>query len=168
MNSQENTQEKNTNANEQPVRTVEEIIAESREQLLRLKAEFDNTRKRLEKDTQEAVKFANEKIIAEIIPIADNFERALLSLAQGHDPAKVKDGLVIAKDELNKILKQNGVQVIQSVGMPFDPNLHEAVAVVEDGKAEDGTVVDEVQKGFMLNGRLIRPSRVRIAQSKSE
>lgn len=140
-------------------------IAEYREQMLRLKADFDNTKKRLERDRSDSVKFANEKLLVEILNVMDNFDRALQSLEEGHETAKVKQGLKLAQTELHKVLDRNGVQAVKSVGEAFDPQLHEAVATVEVEGAEEGTVIDEVQKGYTLNGRLIRPSRVRIAQN---
>ena len=145
---------------------VKDAAAEQQEQLLRLKADFENTKKRLERDKLEAIKFANEILLAEILPIVDNFDRAMESLTQGHDPEKVKQGLKIAQEELHKILIEHGVEVVKSVGEAFDPNRHEAVAMVESEGAKDGTVIDEIQKGYLLNGRLIRPSKVRIAQKK--
>lgn len=135
------------------------------EQLLRLKADFENTKKRLERDKGEAIKFANERLLGEILPIVDNFDRAMTSLSEGHDAEKVKQGLKIAQDQLHQILEQHGVQVVKSIGEIFNPSFHEAVAVVENSDAKEGSIVDEVQRGYLLNGRLIRPSRVRIVQN---
>lgn len=136
---------------------------EAWEQLLRLKAEFENTKKRLERDKQDAIKFANERLLVEILTVADNFDRAMASLDEGHDAVKVKEGLHLAQNQLHKVLEQHGVQLIQSVGNAFDPSVHEAVGEVDAPEAEEGTVVDEIQRGYLLNGRLIRPSRVRLA-----
>lgn len=134
------------------------------DQLLRLKADFENTKKRLERDKLDAIKFANERLLEEILPIVDNLDRAMTSLSEGHDPAKVKQGLGIAQAELHEVLEGHGVQVVKTgVGMEFDPKIHEAVAVVESRQVPEGMILDEVQKGYLLNGRLIRPSRVRIA-----
>lgn len=138
------------------------------EHLLRLKADLENTRKRLEREKLEAVKFANERLLIEILPIVDNLDRAMTSLAEGHDPEKVKKGLEIAQSEIHAVLEGHGVQVVKSVGEVFDPQFHEAVAVAETPDAEDGTVLDEIQRGYLLNGRLIRPSKVRIAQKKNK
>jgi molecular chaperone GrpE len=146
----------------------EKKIAEYREQMLRLKADFDNTKKRLERDRLDSVRFANERLLAEIVGILDGFDLALRSLEEGHDAAKVKQGLKLVQTELHKVLDKNGVQAVKSVGEAFDPQLHEAVATVDSADAQDGTVVDEVQKGYTLNGRLLRPSRVRIARNHSE
>ena len=148
---------------------VEELEAKAKDywdQILRLRAEFENTKKRLERDKWEAIKYANEALLAEILPVVDNFDRAMTSLSEGHDPEKVKQGLSIAQDELHKILEEHGVEVIKSIGQDFDPKLHEAIAVLETHEVEDGKVIDEIQRGYLLNGRLIRPSRVRIAKKK--
>lgn len=139
------------------------------DQLLRLKAEFENTKKRLERDKLDAIKFANEMLLIEILPIVDNLDRALASLSEGHDPEKVKQGLKIAQDELHQVLELHGVQMVKSaLGQEFDPRIHEAVAVVDTVDAKDGTIVEEVQRGYLLNGRLVRPSRVKIAKQTAE
>ena len=137
------------------------------DQLLRLRADFENTKKRLEREKSEAIKFANERLLIEILPIVDNLDRAMASLSEGHDPEKVKQGLKLAQEELHQVLELHGVKTVKALGEPFDPERHEAVATVESDQAKDGTVVDEVQRGYALNGRLIRPSRVRIAQRKN-
>ena len=139
---------------------------ENVDQLLRLKADFENTKKRLQREKEEQAKYANEKLLIEILPIVDNLDRALASLSEGHDPQKVMQGLKLAQDELHQVLESHGVQKVSSVGEAFDPQRHEAVATVESEGAHEGTVVDEVQGGYLLNGRLIRPSKVRIAQKK--
>jgi molecular chaperone GrpE len=148
----------------------EEIKAtpEQWDQLLRLKAEFENTKKRLAREKLDAIKFANERLLVEILSVVDNFDRAMASLSEGHDPEKVKKGLGIAQTELHQILEEHGVQVVKCLGEPFNPEFHEAVAVVAAAEGvQDGTVVEEVQRGYVLNGRLIRPSKVRIAQSSA-
>ena len=148
---------------------TEQTPEEAHEKLLRLKADFENTKKRLEKDKHEAIRFANERLLVEILSIVDNFDRAMTSLSEGHDPEQVKKGLEIAQTELHQALESHGVQVVKSVGELFDPKFHEAVATVEaTGDMKDGVIVDEIQRGYTLNGRLIRPSRVRIAQHKTE
>ena len=139
---------------------------EAKDQLLRLRADFENTKKRIEKDKFEAIRFANERLLGEILRVGDNFDRAMTSLSEGHDPEMVKQGLKLAQDELHKVLEMHGVQIITSVGREFDPAIHEAVAIVESGEAKEGHVLDEVQKGYLLNGRLLRPSKVRIAGPK--
>lgn len=141
-------------------------IENLRDQILRTRADFENTKKRLERDKWDAIKFANERLLAEILPVVDNIDRAMTSLAEGHEPEKVIEGLRIAQEDLHKVLEQHGVEVVKSVGAEFDPKLHEAVAVVESADVQDGVIVEEIQRGYLLNGRLIRPSRVKIAQKK--
>ena len=147
-----------------PPSEAEKKAAEYWDQLLRLRADFENTKKRLDRDKQEAIRFANEKLLIEVLPIMDNLDRAMASLAEGHDPEKVKEGLGIAQGELHGVLEEHGVTVVKSVGEAFDPQFHEAVAVVDNKDVKDGTIVEEIQRGYLLNGRLIRPSRVKIAQ----
>ena len=151
-----------------PKSGVEQKAKENLDQLLRLKADFENTKKRLQREKEDAIKFANEKLLVEILPIVDNLDRAMASLSEGHDPEKVKQGLKLAQEELHQVLESHGVKVVQALGEPFDPQLHEAVATVDSPEAKEGAVVDEVQRGYLLNGRLIRPSRVRIAQKKTQ
>lgn len=151
---------------EKKLAQAEECLKEALEMPLRLKADFDNTKKRLERDKMDAIKYANERLLAEILPALDSVDRALASISEGHDPEKVKQGLRIAQDELHKVLELHGVEVIKSVGSEFDPRFHEAVAMVPAEGMKEGFVVEEVQKGYVLNGRLIRPSRVKIAQDK--
>ena len=140
---------------------------DNRDQLLRVKADFENTKKRLQRDKEEAIRFANEGLLVEMLAVTDNFDRAMTSISEGHDPEKVKEGLKIAQDQLHKILERHGVEVVKSMGVDFDPRFHEAVAAIETPDAKEGMIVDEVQKGYLLNGRLIRPSRVRISKGGS-
>ena len=147
---------------------AEAKIGECKEQILRLRADFENTKKRLERDQAEAIRFANERLLIEILHVADNFDRAMTSLSEGHDPEKVKEGLKIAQDDLHRVLERHGVEVVKSVGEGFDPKIHEAVAVLEKEDVPEGQILDEIQRGYLLNGRLIRPSKVKIATKKSE
>ncbi len=145
--------------------TVEEKIKQLEDQNLRLRADFDNSKKRMEREKIEAIKFANERLLAEILPIVDNLDRAMASLAEGHDPAKVMDGLKIAQEELHGVLELHGVQPVKSLGQEFNPQIHEAVGVIDSPDKKEGTILEEVQRGYLFNGRLIRPSRVKIAQN---
>jgi molecular chaperone GrpE len=135
------------------------------EKVLRLGAEFENTKKRLERQSQEGIRFANEKLVLEVLPLVDDMDRAIASLDAGHELRKVKEGLHLVQNKFHRVLEQHGVEPIEAVGRPFDPHLHEAVAEVESD-AEEGSVVEEVQRGYTLNGRLARPSRVKIARKR--
>ena len=147
--------------------SVEDQAKEQIDQLLRLKADFENTRKRLERDKQDAIRYANERLLAEVLPTMDDLDRAMASFSEGHDPQMIAKGLKMAQEKLHQVLEQHGVQPVKAVGEPFDPQLHEAVGAVEAPEAKEGSVVNEVQRGYLLNGRLIRPSKVMIAQNKT-
>jgi len=149
---------------EEKLAQAEAKLKEMAEQPLRLKADFDNTKKRLEREKLDAIKYANERLLAEILPVMDNVDRALASISEGHDPEKVKQGLRIAQEELHKVLELHGVEIVKAVGNEFDPRFHEAIAMVDAEGVKEGFVVEEVERGYLLNGRLIRPSRVKVAR----
>lgn len=140
------------------------MARELQDQILRLRAEFDNTKKRLERDKLDAIRFANERLLLEVLEVADNFDRALASLAGETDSDKIRKGLELTHGQLHRILDKQGVEPVQSVGQAFDPRYHEAVGVGESEDAEDGAILEEYQKGYLLNGRLLRPSRVKVAR----
>ena len=157
---------KKEHEHEAPESGAEDPAKQHAEQILRLKADFENSKKRLEREKQDSIRYANEKLLAEVLPIMDDLDRAMASLKEGHDPEMVAKGLKLAQEAMHMVLERHGVTAVKGLGEDFDPNLHEAVGVVETTEEKEGTVVDEVQRGYLLNGRLIRPSRVRIAQKK--
>ena len=139
-------------------------LKETEDRLLRMAADFENSRKRLKNQTEETVKFANEKLVLDILPVVDDLDRAISSLDQGHDTEKVKEGLHLVQGTFHKILERSGVKQIECLNQHFDPNFHEAVGQVEDSEHEEGTIIEEVQRGYLIHGRLARPSRVRITK----
>jgi molecular chaperone GrpE len=145
----------------------------AQQDLLYVYAEFDNFKKRHAKDVQQQVTFANEKIIKDVLPIIDNLCRAKdhASDCEGTTEqqfSKFLEGLDMILKQLMGVLKKFGVEEVNSLGEKFDPNFHEAMEQTESDKHEDGTVVNEYQKGYMLHGRLIRPSKVSIALKKKK
>jgi len=127
----------------------------------RAKADLINYKKDEAKRFEAVVKFANEAIIRDLINVLDSFDLALVALEK---EAKTEKGIYLIRAQLEDILKQNGLErIIVSVGQPFDPALQEAIATVESDKPS-GTVVEEVEKGYLLNGKLIRPARVKVAK----
>ena len=143
---------------------LREKLKAAEDKILRMAADFENSKKRLKSQSEDMVKFANEKLVTDILPVVDDLDRAITSLDQGHDPQSVKGGLHLVQNTFHKILGRNGVQAIDCLNKHFDPHWHEAVGEVEDDTHEEGTIVDEVQRGYLLNGRLARPSRVRISK----
>jgi len=135
------------------------------DRLLRLQAEFENFRKRTAKERGEVIKFANEGLLGEIIPVVDSLERAIQSANENVDIENLLEGLRLVRRLLNLLLERAGVKEIHAQGETFNPELHEAISVVESGDHPDNTIVEEVQKGYLLNGRVLRPSIVRVSKS---
>lgn len=142
---------------------AQENIAELNERIVRLTADFDNFRKRAQRDKDEARQFANQGLLEKLLPVLDNFEMALTAV-KGADPS-VRDGVQMILDQLLSVLKESGVEPVDALGQPFDPNLHEALSQEETTDAEEGTVVQQVQCGYKLNDRLVRPARVVVAKA---
>jgi molecular chaperone GrpE len=125
---------------------------------LRAVAEFDNYKKRAIKDKADAIKYGNEDIIKDILPFMDSLDRAL-EHGTG-DIQAFKDGVALIQDQLLCCLKKHGVERIDAAGSTFDPNFHEALMQMESDQHDDNKIVSEMEKGYLLNGRLLRPSRV--------
>ena len=138
-------------------------IGDLSERLLRLQADFENFRKRAQREKDEARQFANQSLIEKQLPILDNFEMALAA-AKDADPA-LRDGVQMIYDQLLGILRDSGVETIDATGEDFDPNLHEAISQQETTEAQPGTVVEQVQRGYRLHERLVRPARVVVAKA---
>ena len=136
------------------------------DRLLRLHAEFENYKKRMARERSEFVKFANEALILEFLPVLDNLERAVGMANSGMDAQRIAEGLDIILRLFQTTLEKAGVKVIEAVGHEFDPNLHQAVARVESTDGRDDIVVEEVQKGYLLEGRLLRPSMVKVSKTR--
>lgn len=135
------------------------------ERLLRLQADFDNTRKRLEREKQDFVKFANEGIIAELLNILDDLERAVdLAQSKHQDLAAFLKGVEMILAHLYEMLKEYGVKPIEAEGKIFDPHYHEALMQAEDKDAPEHTVLEEMQKGYLLNDRVIRTAKVKVSK----
>jgi len=138
------------------------------DRLLRLQADFDNYKKRLEKDKIEFIKFANEEIIAEILKIIDDFERAVEAGKTKHDFGALYKGIEMIHKDFKEFLKQKGLKEIEAEGKPFNPNEHEAMMQEETDKHPEDYIVEEFQKGYTFNGRVIRPSKVKVAKRPKE
>ena len=137
------------------------------DRLLRLHAEFENYKKRTARERSEFVKFANESLILEFLPVLDNLERALATARSGVDAQAVAEGLEIIVRLFQTTLEKAGVKAIEALGRDFDPNLHQAAAQVESHDGRDNIVVEEVRKGYVLEGRLLRPAMVKVSKVKA-
>ncbi len=139
------------------------LAGEHYDRFLRAQAELENYKKRVEREKSNLVKYGNEELIKAILPIMDNLERAL-DHAPGENPDGLLEGIKITFNQLHQVLEKFGVTPIPAVGEPFDPSKHEAMMRVESEDHEPNTVVTELQKGYFLNDRLIRPAMVSVAQ----
>jgi molecular chaperone GrpE len=139
--------------------TKEKESKDNYERYLRALAELDNYKKRAARDKADIIKYGKEDLIKDIVPFLDSLDRALAHTDAG-DAQTFKDGIVLIQDQLLCCLKKHGVERIESVGSDFDPNFHEALMQMESADHQDNQVVSEMEKGYLLNGRLIRPSRV--------
>lgn len=130
----------------------------------RLQADFDNYRRRTRGEREELIKYASENLITKLLPVLDNFERALASAKDQSEGKNYLEGVEMIYRQLFQVLINEGLETVPSIGCPFDPNCHEAVMQVESDKSPKDTVVEELQKGYRLKGKLIRPSMVKVAK----
>jgi molecular chaperone GrpE len=133
------------------------------DRLLRRQAEFDNFRRRAERDRADVLEFANTETVRSILPILDDFERALKVEGTGKEYAR---GMELIYQRLSDALKKLGLEPISAKGLKFDPNLHHAVDMLETDDVDDHTVLDEYQPGYNFRGRLLRPAMVKVAVKK--
>ena len=151
----------------QLIEKVEEVEASSNNNhdlYLRSQAEIDNLKKRYQKEQQGLVKFANESLIKQLLPVADNLEKAISHLQNETSIKALREGVDLTLKGLMDTLQKAGVETVEAVGEPFDPNFHEAVSEIVDDQVEPGTVIKDLQKGYTLNQRLIRPSMVIVSK----
>ncbi len=132
------------------------------DQLLRLKAEFENYRKRMNREREEFAKFATQELVSDLLTVIDNLESALLASEKTEDFQALHEGVEMTRKETLRILGQWGLEEVKAVGERFDPEKHEAVMHV-DSDEEEGRIVEELRRGYSLKGRLIRPSMVKVA-----
>ncbi len=157
------TEEKSTAAEGDPMRKIEEAekkAAENYDKYLRAVAELDNYRKRAVRDKADAIKYGNENLLRDILPLVDSVDRALEHAGTSDDFEAFKKGLKMLHEQLLCCLKKYGVEMIDTAGKDFDPNVHEAMLQVISDEHETGKVVNEFERGYLLNGRLLRPAKV--------
>jgi molecular chaperone GrpE len=145
---------------------LQQEIAGLRDQLLRLAADFDNYRKRASREQQEVRDYGTSNVLNEILPVLDNLDRALAH--SDGDKSPVVAGIRLVVKQFHDVLSRFGVTSFTSVGVPFDPERHEAVAQLPTSEHKPGTIVEELQKGYMLRDRLLRPARVVVAAAPGE
>ena len=149
------------------VRSLQKSRDEIADRHLRLQAEVENMKKRHQKEKQDWQRFANEKLIKEILPVVDNLESALGHAADANAVEALREGVELTLKGLREALDRAGVEKVETEGEVFDPSYHEAISVQEDPNRAAGTVLHELQTGYVLNGRLIRPALVVVNQGTS-
>lgn len=146
---------------------IEAIMAENEElkaKYLRLNADFQNLKKRVEKEKSDIYSYANESLIVELLPILDNFERAVESAANEDKEESIKKGIEMIQQQMLDVLGKNGVCEIPAMGEAFDHNMHHAVLQEEHPDYDANIVIDVLQKGYTLNGKVVRPSMVKVSK----
>ena len=143
-------------------------LAEKQDRLLRAVAEVDNVKRRTQRERDEYVRYANEGLVRDLLPILDNFDRALDAARATQEAAKVVEGVALIHRELLKALERVGVTRYSAVGERFDPNRHDAAGRVVSVNQPPDTVVAELTAGYLLNGRVLRPAQVVVAAAPDE
>jgi molecular chaperone GrpE len=143
---------------------AEKKAAENYDKYLRVVADMENYKKRSAKERADSIKYANENLIRDILPFVDSMDRALEHASNSDDFEAFKEGLKLVQDQLFCCLEKHGVVKIDAKGKDFDPNFHDAMLQVEGKEHEDNKVASEFEKGYLLHGRLLRPSKVSVCK----
>jgi molecular chaperone GrpE len=156
---------------DEKILTLEAELKQSKEQaedyygrLQRLQAEFDNFRKRSQREKEDTLKYASERIIEAMLPVLDNFERAVASSQSSQDFKAFSQGVEMILKQMKSGLEKEGLTPIEAVGQPFDPKLHDAVLQVDSEDYPENTVVEELQIGYYLKDKVLRPSMVKVSR----
>lgn len=152
---------------QEQIENLKNELAQAKEQSLRVQAEMQNVRRRAQQDVEKAHKFGLEKFVSDLLPVADNLERALAStnVSENVDLAAVVEGVELTLKSLLDTLKRHQVEQINPEGEPFDPQFHQAMTAVENRDVEPNTVLNVFQRGYTLHGRLVRPAMVVVSKT---
>ena len=141
----------------EPQPSPEEVL---KDRLLRLQADFDNYRKRMDREKKDWIAFASEKLVLELLPVLDHFELGLADSAKNGAPAPIQEGFQLVCNQFRAALEKAGVQVINAEGQAFDPNLHEAITHLPSDTVPEGHVSAQTRRGYKLGDKLLRPAQV--------
>jgi molecular chaperone GrpE len=145
---------------QQRIADLEQALLQVRDEQLRERAELDNQRKRLTRDVEQARRFANERLLDALLPVIDNLERAI---AAAGDATALREGVELTLKQLIKVVEDHGLTIVDPLGQPFNPDQHQAVGMAEGQGQPSNTVMQVMQKGYLLNGRLLRPALVMVS-----
>jgi molecular chaperone GrpE len=152
----------------QKLEEAEKEVSELKERLLYQQADFENFKKLKAKEKQEALRFGNETLVKELLPVIDNLERAIQHGCKSEDSKAIVEGVGLTLNSFLKVLEKFGVTRVDALEREFDPNVHEAIAQETRKDKAPGTVVTELQKGYIMDGRLLRPSMVTVAKAPED
>jgi molecular chaperone GrpE len=164
LNDQDPPQEQADTQNNDPLEELRREKDSLQDRLLRTAAEFDNYRKRVERERRDLADYMKADILAEILPIVDNFERALQ--APSSDTDSLRKGVELIHKQMHDFLRKRGVTPIEALGADFDPNFHQAVIHETSPSHREGEVIEELQRGYMLGDKLLRPAMVKVAKTE--
>ena len=150
------------------IKEIEEESEKNYNLYTRTYAEMENIKKNKKKEREDLAKYANESLIKDILPVIDNLEKAISHAKEGSTSSGLLEGVELTLDAIKKTLEKAGIKEVVAEGKPFDPNFHEAILQQEDNETKPGHIIKELQKGYLLNGRLIRPSMVIVAQGNKD
>ena len=145
---------------------AQQSAKDARDEMLRMRAETDNLRKRLQKEKQDSIQFANERLIKQLIPIFENLDRALK--APDTNVESLKEGVKLTSDQVLALFKKENVEAIPAIGELFDPSVHEVLSQMESDEHDENTVIQEYSKGYRMNGRVLLPSKVVISKKSAK
>ena len=163
LNDQDPPQEQADTQNNDPLEELRREKDSLQDRLLRTAAEFDNYRKRVERERRDLADYMKADILAELLPIVDNFERALQ--APSSDTDSLRKGVELIHKQMHDFLRKRGVTPIEALGADFDPNFHQAVIHETSPLHREGEVIEELQRGYMLGDKLLRPAMVKVAKA---
>ena len=147
------------------VAKLEADLADAQDSALRAQADAANVQRRAEQEIDKARKFALDRFVGELLPVVDNMERALSAATDSGTEASISEGLELTLKSFMDALKKTGVEIVDPQGEPFDPQLAQAMSMVENPDVEPNTVIAVMQKGYTLNGRLVRPAMVMVSKA---
>jgi molecular chaperone GrpE len=150
---------------EQEIDALRKNAEDTQNSYLRVLADFDNYRKRQREETARLSESAREQLLLRLLPIVDNFDRSVQAAEAEHSYDSLVEGVSLTLKQIHELLEKEGLEPIEAVGQEFNPEFHEALMRVETDEYPENTVVDELERGYMLNGRVLRPARVRVAAS---
>jgi molecular chaperone GrpE len=150
-------------ASDARIAELERQVEEHQQRYLRAQADFDNFRRRTAKEREELAQYATMKLITQLLPVVDNFERAITAAKQNYDFEALSKGVDMVSRQFNQVLEQEGLKPMETVGEPFNPEYHQAVMQEQSADHEEGIILEELQKGYMLKDKVLRPAMVKVS-----